>query len=404
MIILKIAFRNIFRHKRRSILTGIMMAGGCFLFSVFIGLADGTYGNIIDMFTRDYTGHIQIHKSGYLNKPSLYNVIHDPESLGQRIQGMRDVESWAPRIRMPALAFAGIKTMGIEVIGIDPLRESKTTRLKVKVNKGRFISDKAMNEIIISGSLAKILKVGVDGEVALISQGADGSIANDLFTVVGITDSDSQGYGSMRCFMHIETAQIFLALEGRAHEIAIVLTEHTRSRQVAGSIKEGLSDPSLDVSPWEVIEGQFYKAMQADLEGNWISIIILTIIIAMGVFNTVLMVVLERTREFGVLRAVGTRTLAVFQLIVLETAFLAVISIIIGATAGILANYLLATYGIDYPTPIEYGGVMFKEITAKVTFRSVVMPSAIVFFTAILVSVLPAIRAARIVPVKALRD
>jgi ABC-type lipoprotein release transport system permease subunit len=374
-MIAKIAFRNIFRHKRRSILTGMLMAGVCFLHAVSLGMVDGTYGGIIDMFTRDSTGHIQIHGNGYIEKPSIYKTLYNADDIGARIEGMPDVESWTPRVRTPALAFAGTKTTGIEVIGVDPIRESQTTRLKNKVKEGRFISEEMSYDAVITGSLSRVLKVEMGGEIALISQGADGSIANDLFTVVGITDSEDTGYGKMFCYVHIGAAQEFLALEERVHEIAIVMSGHEMARKGAKEMESLLSDPELDVEPWQVVEEQFYRAMQADLEGNKISLLILTLIVAVGVF----------------------------RLIVLETAFISVISVIVGTAFGIGGNYLLSIYGIDYPTPLEYGGMVFKTLTAVISPRSLYQPGLTIFLTAVLVSTLPAIKAARVIPVKSMR-
>lgn len=404
MIISKIAFRNIFRHKRRSALTAMMMAGGCFLFAIFIGMIDGSYDNLIEMFTRDRTGHIQVHSKGYLDKPSIYKTIDEPESAGDTIKTLDHVLSWAPRVYTPALAFAGKKTTGIKVTGIDPVREGMTTRLKNKIDRGRFISETPRNEIVISKGLSGNLKAGIGDEIAIIAQGVDGSIANNLFTVSGITGKGSGSFGSSVCYMHIKTAQEFLGLPGSVHEIAVVLTDHARTDGTVGLIKNALKDPSLDVEPWQDVESQFYKAMKADIKGNRYAIMVFTIIIAVGVLNTVLMIILERTREFGIMKALGTRPFQIFMLILLETAFLSVFSIIIGIITGILANWYLAVYGITFSTPIEYGGYFFDRLTAKITLKSLVMPAVIIFGTAVFVSVWPALRAARIVPVKAIRS
>ena len=382
----------------------MMMAGGCALFGLFFGMVDGTYGNLIDMITRNQTGHIQLHMNGYLDKPSIYKILNDPDAIGKKIQSISYVQSWAPRVYTPALAFAGIKTTGAKVIGIDPARESKTTRLKNRVSKGEFISDTAQNEIVITYGLARILKVGLDGEIALISQGIDGSIANNLFTVTGIIGDEGSSYGESICFMHIKKAREFLSMERGAHEIAIVLSDHSRTNLVKKLIENKLDDPEISVEPWQIVEAAFYRAMQADLKGNRYSIAVFTIIIAVGVLNTVLMVLLERTREFGVLRALGTRPFKIFQLILYETAFLAIISIIIGTMAGVLANWWFMVYGITYPTPIEYGGYVFNKLTSRITARSMIIPAAIVLSTAMMVSIWPAIRAARIIPVKAMRS
>ncbi len=404
MILLKIAFRNVFRHRIRSSLTGLMMAGGCFLFALFLGMVDGTYGNLIDMFTRDHTGHIQIHRSGYLDKPSIYKTMNDPDSISGTFASLDHIQSWAPRVYTPALAFAGKKTRGVRVTGVDPVREVKTTRLRHKIEKGRFLSDKPLNEVVIGEGLARILKTGLGGEIAVIAQGADGSVANDLFTVVGITGKSGSSGGSSALYVHIGALQEFLSLTGRVHEIAIVLRDQAKTGEVTEQIREILNDPLLDVEPWQVVESQFYRAMQADIKGNWYTILIFTIIIAVGVLNTILMILLERTREFGVLKALGTRPMQVFLLIVLETLCMAVLSIGIGTAAGIFGNWLLSVYGITYSIPIEYGGYVFDKLTARITLRSIVMPAVIIFGTALLVSILPAIRAARIVPVRAMRS
>ncbi len=403
MLILKIAFRNIFRHKWRSALTCMMMAGGCFLFAVFLGLADGSYDVLIDMFTRDHTGHIQIHAPGYLDKPTLYKNISDYEAVGKLIEPVDGVESWAPRVYTSALAFKGTKTTGVLVMGVDPEREAQTTRLKQKVSEGRFFDSEPANTIVVSQGLAKTLKAGLGDEIALIGQGADGSVANDLFTIIGITGSEESMYGVTRCYLHIDTARDFLSMWGRVHEIAVVLTDHNLSESAAREMRTVLSGRDLSVEPWQVVEAQFYQAMQADLKGNWISMMVIAIIMAVGVLNTVLMVILERTREYGILKAVGTRPYQVFVLIVLETTFLAFIAIIVGTAAGAIMNWILSIYGITLDNPIEWGGVYFDTITAKNTVKTLLLPGVVVILTAILVSLVPAARAAHVVPVKAIR-
>jgi len=404
MIISKIAFRNIFRHKRRSLLTGLMMAGGCALFAISFGMVDGSYSLLIDMFTRDHTGHIQIHKKGYLDKPSIYKIIKDPAKVEKSLEGIPAVESWSPRIYTPALAFAGIKTGGVEVMGIDPVLEAKTTRLKYKVKQGEFLSEEGTNNIIIGERLARVLKVGIGDEIALIGQGVDGSIANDLFTVTGLTGEKDSSYGGNICYIHINDARNFLSMRGGIHELAVVLTDEVKTLKTVPLIEKALNDNELDVEPWQVVEEQFYRAMQADIKGNWITMLIFMIIIAIGILNTVLMVILERTTEFGVMRAIGTRPSQIFRLIVLETMYLSILSIIAGTMVGIIANWLLSVYGITLSDPVDWGGFLFDTITSRVTLRSIINPIIMVVITAILVSIPPAIRAARIQPVKALRS
>ncbi len=400
-MIFKMAFRNIFRQRRRSILTGLMMIGGFSLCSISLGLVGGMYGNIIDMFTKTHTGHIQVHKQEYLKRPSLYKTINNPDDLMTIIKTTPHVESMVPRVYSASLAFVGNKTAATFLTGVDPLKEASSMSLKNKVEKGHYLGNSSSNEVLLGFGIAEILKVKPGDELALIGQAADGSIANDLFIVKGILAKGSM-LDKMTCYMHIKTAQTFLELGSRIHEIAIILDDQEYSRNTAHVIGANFKDASLDVQPWQVVESQFYQAMQADLQGNNISMAIIIIVVAIGVLNTVLMSILERTREFGVLRALGTRPKAMFGLIVCETAYLALLSIAVGMVISLGANYYLSIHGIQLPEPIEYGGMRWESMSARITFASVWVPSLVTFLAAVLVSAVPAIRAARITPVKAM--
>jgi len=403
-LILKMAFRNIFRQRRRSLLTGLMMAGGFLLFSVFIGIADGSYGNIINVFIRDHTGHLQIHRQGYLDRPSLYKTIANPQGILTEIQALPHVRSLTPRVFGPALAFVGKKTTGVQVIGVDPVHEPETTNLVHKIAQGRFFTSPAAPEVVIGSGLADVLGLKLGDELSLVGQGADGSIANDNFKVSGILSKDSGAFDRMNCYMTLATAQNFLALDNRVHEIAVLLDDQELARATAAAIAQKLGDPSLDVEPWQVVEREFYHAMQVDLEGNYVTQMVILLIVAIGVLNTVLMSILERTREFGVLRAIGTRPVAVFRLIVYETVLLSLMAIAAGALLSLGLNYYFSLHGIAMPTPIEWGGMRWDKILSEVSWKTLWLPGLVTFLSALLVSVPPGIRAARIAPVQALRS
>lgn len=405
MLIFKMAFRNIFRQRRRSLLTGLMMTGGFTLLSLSLGLYAGVYGDIINTFTRSHTGHLQIHKEGYLKRPSLYKTINNVDELMPSIKITKHFESMVLRVYSPALAFVGVKTTAAMITGIVPDEEARCMGLNRKVGEGRYFEGPPANEVVLGPGLAEVLKAKPGSEISLIGQAADGSIANENFKVIGLISKEkSLPYDKIACYMHIETAQKFLELGGRIHEIAVLIDDQDRSREVASLIGKKLGDATLDVQPWQVVESHFYKAMKADMQGNYIMQIIIMMIVAIGVLNTVLMSILERTREFGVIRAIGTRPIAVFSLIVIETAFLSIIAIFGGTILGLLLNYWLSIDGIDLPKPIEWGGFVWDNIRSKITPVTVWMPAIVTFCTAVFVSIFPAIRAARIAPVTAMRS
>ena len=402
-MILKIAFRNTLRQKRRTILTGLAMIVGFTLLSLTIGLSDGAYGNIITMFTRNRIGHIQVHREGYLDKPSLYKTIDNASAVGEVIHGIAGVEAWTPRVHGAGLGSVGEKSTAVQIIGVDVARETQATRFDKKVVEGNTLSETPSHEAVIGKGLAKIMSATVGSEIVIVSQGADGSIANDLYKIIGIVESGDDITDRVACYLHIEKAQELLVLEGRVHEIVVIVSNINRVDKITSAIETQLNDSTLDVAPWQEVAKSFYRAMRTDQQGDAISRLVIMLIVAIGVLNTVLMSVLERTREYGVLKAVGTKPAQIFWLVVCEVVIIALGSICVGALLGVLVNYLLSTYGITYPQEITYGGMKLKTLYAEVNVRCLVIPAITVMVSAAIVSLFPAIKAARIMPAQAMR-
>ena len=402
-MILKIAFRNTFRQKRRTILTALAMVVGFTLLSVTIGLSDGAYGNIISMFTRNRIGHIQVHRNGYLDKPSLYETIDDYTTVGEAIQDVAGVEAWTPRIYAAGLGSVSEKSTAVQIIGVDVARETRATRFDQKIVEGNVLPETASHEAVIGKGLAKILSAKIDSEIVIFSQSADGSLANDMYKIVGITESGDDVTDRTACYLHIEDAQELFVLEGRAHEIVVIVSNINHVGKVTSAIEASLNDPTLEVVPWQVVAKSFYRAMKTDQQGDAISRWVIMFIVAIGVLNTVLMSVLERTREYGVLKAVGTKPRQIFWLVICEVVIITIGSICVGALLGVLANYLLSIYGITYPEEITFGGMKLKTLYAEVNVRCLIVPAITVMLSAAVVSLFPAIKAARIMPATAMR-
>ncbi|MCK4889084.1 MAG: ABC transporter permease, partial [Candidatus Aminicenantes bacterium] len=223
MIIFKIAFRNIFRQKRRSILTALSMFGGFFLSAFFIGFSDGSYNTIISMFTSNNLGHIQIHENTYLDKPSLYKTIYNYEDVLKKLSKINGIKSYSPRIFSAGIVSVGDKSSGAKIFGVDQKNEIRTTNFDKKIVKGEVFSGEDVNEVIIGEGLSKILKAGTGQELVVISQGADGSIANDAYKIIGISNSGNELEDRVTMYLPLKVAQELLVLEGRVHEIAITV-------------------------------------------------------------------------------------------------------------------------------------------------------------------------------------
>lgn len=408
MLLLKLAIRNILRQKRRSFLTGLSMALGFLLAAVTMGLVEGSYGSIIDTFTRDRTGHIQIHSGDYLDRPSLYKKIRNVDDVVATVEAVPGVISAAPRVFAPSLAFANDKTSIGSVIGIDPAAESETTSIAEKKRDGPFLgtsqngslSPDGYDLVMIGRSVATSLKLEIGDELVLIGQSVDGSIANDIYSVSAIIGS-KDGTERMNIYMTIDAARRYLSMGPEAHEIALMTDSPDDAVKVATRIDAALDDDTLSTDPWQVVEETFYNSMRADKEGNYVTTGVVMAMVAIGVLNAVLMSVMERTREYGLLRAVGTRPRQVFWMIVVETMALGVLSTIIGFIVSLPVMQYLNVTGIPIP-PVEVGGMIMDAMVVEISAAVFVYPVALVLTTAFLVSLWPAAHSARITPVAAL--
>ncbi|HSA95189.1 MAG TPA: FtsX-like permease family protein, partial [Acidobacteriota bacterium] len=395
--------RNIFRQKRRTVFTGLSIVGGFTLAVIFIGWADGSYNNIIDQFTRTRLGHIQIHEKTYLDRPTLYKTVSNVPNVGAVLDRTKGVESWTPRVFSAGLAGVRDKSAGVQIIGIDPPREARTTRFDQKIVEGRdFLSSNA-HEAVLGRGLANILQARLGDDVVLLSQGADGSIAEDQYTLVGVASSGDELTDRTAYYLPLATAQDYLVLEGKVHEIAVVVSNLSRVEAVSKAITLGLGDATLSVSPWQVFARAFYNAMKADKAGMWVMLLVIVVIVAVGVLNTVLMSVLERRREYGLLKALGTKPRRIVRLVLLEVVILAVFSMLIGAGLGLGANMILSRHGIKFSSGLTYGGMVFDTMKSEINLRSFTIPALTVIVSAVLISLFPAVKASRAEPARTMR-
>lgn len=402
-MILKTAFRNVLRQKRRTVLTLLTIFGGFTLAAVSIGWSDGSYSYIINMFTKSRLGHIQVHALGYLEKPSLYKTVDDYAAAGKKISSVPGVTAWAPRVYGAGLVSSGDKSTGAQIVGIDPALEDAATSFNKKVIKGKPLAEGASGSVLLGKGLASFLKAGPGSEIVIVSQAADGSIANSLYKVSGIIESGDEATDRTACYLDIRAAQEFFALGPKAHEIVVIVRDIRSVRETAAAVQKALGDPSLSVEPWQEFAKAFYRAMQADQAGMWIMLFIITLIVAVGVLNTVLMSVLERRREYGLLKALGTKPSGIVALILCEVNIIAAASVALGTGAGLLANYLLSFHGIHMPQPFTYGGVEFNVMYTEINARSFYIPALTTMVSATAVALFPAVKAARTDPAKSMR-
>lgn len=416
---LKLAWRNIFRQKRRTLLTIMTMTGGFFLASVSIGWMNGSYGNMIEFFTSHRTGQIQLHRTGYLDDPSIYDTLDNYLEVGAELEKIEDVISWAPRIYAGALLASRAEgsspgmfsnSAGAALTGIDPLREEESTSFSQQITGGTMLTASAADsilfttgQILLGKQLALILDVQPGDSLVLFSQATDGSSADRRYVVTGIVSTGNIDLDRTTAYITLADAQLLFALENRVHEMAVFTGSLDNVRRATAAISEVLVDDSLAVEPWQIFAKELYTGMKADEASLQITLGIIIGMAALGVLNTILMMVLERRREFGVMKAIGTRPSGIIRMIVLEACIMGVLSVIAGcvlSTAGLL---YLSEHGLVLDQPLDYGGFTFREMLAAISPDCYWIPAVCIMLTASVVSLIPAVKAAHTDPARSLR-
>lgn len=408
MLMLKLAFRNILRNKRRTLLTMLSMFGGYVLLTLSFSVQNGSYVQVIDFFTRDSTGHAQISEVGYQDKPTLYKSVPATEEFYRELMQVEGVQQATSRIHSSALAYGESKSFPVQVIGVDVEKEAQMSYLTDKVKAGTYLEsgpdEDGYFQAMIGAAVARQLSLDIGSELILISQGADGSMANDIYLVSGILGS-AEGAEARNVYLPMSAAQSFFVMPDKAHYWAILTSDYNRSDQLAETLNQWLSAESdLEAVTWKVVSEEFYETMKADVEGGYVAYYIIIFLVCIGVLNTVLMSVLERTGEFGVLKAIGTSPGRVFTLIVTETLMLAALSCLAGFLLALPVNYYLASVGFVLPEPMEVSGVVMSHMKGLWDVKTFLEPALIVIGSAAFISLFPARRAARIIPVEAMRS
>jgi ABC-type lipoprotein release transport system permease subunit len=403
MLMLRLAFRNIFRQKRRSLLTFLTMVFGFVLSSVVIGITIGTFNQVVDSYARTNLGHVQIHDKDYLDRPALYRTVDDVPQVGRVLADLPEVEAWAPRCYAAGLASLADRTSGAQVVGIDPRRENAASRFNKKIKEGRAFRPDSSREVILGVGLAKYLKAKLGDEVVIVSQAADGSIANDAYRLVGLLESGNVESDRVAFYLPLWTAQELFALDGKAHEIVVVARRLNQAEALAGRIAQELRNPALSVEPWKEFGRAFYQAMMRDRRGHQIMTYIILMIVALGVLNTILMSVLERRREYGLLKAVGTKPRHLFTLILLEADFLALLAIAGGILLSLALNGYLSVRGIPFGGGLTFAGMDLSTVYSSISYEIFLIPALTILFFTSLVALFPAMKASRLDPARTMR-
>jgi ABC-type lipoprotein release transport system permease subunit len=403
----RMAWRNVWRNPRRTGLTVAATVFAVVLVMFSVAMAAGTHEKMIEDSVRVNAGHVQVSGPGYLEKRTLEQFVVYDDALARSIEATPGVEGQAPRILSFGLLSRDSSTRGVAVVGIDPSREASVTTLPGRVREGAFLSPQGRREIVIGGRLAAILGAGIGDEVLLYGIAYSLETAYDLFRVVGIMKLPEANMDRSVAVVSLRDAQEFFVYGQRVSEVAILAGDSDAVPAVATALRGALSEDAAEVHTWREEMPELEQLIFLDDAGMYIMLAILVVVVGFGILNTILMAVLERRREFGVVKALGLRPGAIFRVVYLESMMLA----LVGLGIGLALAFPLVLYFQANPITLTGNAVEAMELfgiepqaTWKLKPLNPLGSVLTILVVALVAALYPALKASRGRPVDALRS
>jgi ABC-type lipoprotein release transport system permease subunit len=403
-MIATIAWRNIWRNGRRS---GILIAA--IAFGIWAGLLEMAFMNgmanqQVEAAIRTRTSHIQIHMPGFLAHKDVTRFIPAGDSVLAALQRRPDVDAAAGRTVLGGMASSATTARGVVVYGVDPAAERRLTDVPDRIVGGDYFGVDKRDPVVIGERLAEKLGIELGRKIVITGQGGDGEISAGAFRVVGIFRTANSAFDESAVFARRADLARTFALGGELHEIAIRVRQTGGIDTVADALHRDY--PGLDVATWRDLSPEVALTNESTQEMNYIFLVVILIALVFGVTNTMLMGVLERTRELGVVIALGMRPAPVFAMVLIETILLSVVGGLAGAVLGVASIAWLGHAGIDLSfvssglAAFGMDRVIYPAMPAS-EYPWVVL---LVIATAIVASIYPGWKAVRLDPVRAIRS
>ena len=397
-MLIAMAWRNIWRNARRSVITMTAMAAGVAGIVVLFSYREASYDVILRDVTSGLLGHLQVHGLGYQEAPAISTVVKNPVQVEAAVKGTLPGAVSERRVIGAGLAGAGEHSAPVMMLGVEP--GSSLYHLAAGKDFG------AKGEVLIGRELATDLEIGPGSELVLVSQGADGSVANDRYTVSGTFTSSSAEMDASAVVMPLAEAQSFFALGEGVHEVVVRLpaAEEDVSAQV-NSLRAALDLKTLEALSWSEMLPQMKASMDQKRKNSGFMDFVIFLIVGLGVFNAMAMSVFERTHEFGVLASLGTRPRRILGMVLFEALWQAGIAFAVGVLLAAVVLYgIMGTSDLSTVMKGDVMGVRMPSHVEMSLYPGALKGAAITaFFTALAGALLPAFRAARLKPVEALR-
>ena len=420
-----IAWRNIWRSPVRSILTISALASGLVMVILYAAMMEGMMRQMVHQATAISVGHLQVHRQAYIDDQDLYATL--PWSYLDKIRQDIPGIQVAPRLYASGLASTAETSTGVLIKAVDPRREAEVTQMLEQVRSGTLDLGRASDSkeglprynLVIGAQLAKNMNLAPGSELILVTQAADGSVGNALYRVAAVLKPLEPNFDRMGVLMSIEAYQKLMYLDDGFHELAIHVDDITRlaavQAELDAELKRLMAAQPLDelggkpvVRNWRQLTPMVADMLEMSKMITFVVGFIVISLASMGMLNTMLMAVHERTHEFGILLAIGMKRRWLLLMVLLESLFLALVSTLAGVALGVGVVSLFGERGIDLsgtlPDGYDWGGLVFEPyLQLHLAPADLLNASLLMIVITLLAALMPAWRTGRLKPAEAMR-
>ncbi|HKJ50541.1 MAG TPA: FtsX-like permease family protein [Gammaproteobacteria bacterium] len=404
---LVMAWRNLWRRGRRTWLTVGAMVFSNILLVFSISLQFGSYDMMIDNSLQAYTGHLQLQHPRYLDDPRMRYALADVAGTAHLLREKLGLQSISARATGFALASSKERSFGLQIVGVDAAHEPLVSTLPGLVRQGQYLKPEGREEIVIGSVLARNLKVRPGDELTFLGSGYDDSFAAGVVRVAGIFTSGITEIDRGMAQVNLGYFQQVFAMGDRGHNVVIRAPSIEQVNSLAARIGAlGIVDgKEVVLRNWDELQPGLRQAIQADMTSAWFMYMVLIVLVAFSVLNTQLMSVLERTREFGTMLALGLKPARLARLVMQETALMTALGLGLGIAGGFLLTWYLSYAGFSYPGMKEMSERFYlpDRMYPAISLLSLTLGPSIVALGSLLASIYPATRLYRLSPVAAMR-
>lgn len=413
LILLRLAARSVGRNARRSVLTAAAMVVGLALLIFSRALAEGGHEQWIESAVRLGSGHVAIQAPNFLETGRLDYRLGERavERTLQALESLPDdaVLAWTPRLSVNGLASSAASALPVRIEGVDPRREAAFTELDEKVQSGRYLRDDDRLHAYIGVELARRLDLDIGDRFVLTAQGTTGEVEGQLVRVAGIFRSAIQEVDEGLIHVPIETVRTWLHAENEVTTLALLLESARATDPVIEALEAALGEePGIRILGWREVSPDLDSAIRIDDYGNYLFHGILFAIVALAILNAILISVLGRRREFGILQALGLTGFQTGLVVFFEGLFLTIASGLVGMVVGFLFTWGFFRDGLDFSGMIEgemtFSGSVVEPVIVPIFHHSDVLLSLyFILVIGTLASIYPALRASKLDPAEAMK-